>query len=99
MTFENPDEEETTRRSKLSDDNRERISILTRSLKTLGPGAVIGRNAQYVDTPYHVGVRLRGEWTHFGAGKTWEEAFGNVKKVKHQLPNGHFVFEKEEKKP
>lgn len=98
MTFENPDEEETLRRSKLPTEDQERIEILTRAIKLLGPGAVVGRNAQYVDTPYHVGVRDCGEWKSFGAGKTWAEAFVDVKKVKHQLPNGTFVFEKEKKK-
>jgi hypothetical protein len=71
---------------------------LARAGKEFGPGAVVGRNFQYPETPLHVGVRFQGSWVRFGAGATWEEAFQNVKKVKHQLANGSFVFEKEEGK-
>lgn len=71
---------------------------LARAIKEFGQGAVVGRNFQYPETPLHVGVRYQGQWVRFGAGTTWEEAFSNVKKVKHQRANGSFVFEEEEKK-
>lgn len=71
---------------------------LARAIKEFGQGAVVGRNFQYPDTPLHVGVRYQGSWVLFGAGATWEEAFQNVKKVKHQRANGSFVFEEGEKK-
>jgi len=62
-----------------------------------GDGARIGRNQQH-DAPIYVGKYERGEWMMFGAGKTWDEAFANVKKVVFQRGNGRFVFEGEEKK-
>lgn len=55
--------------------------------------AVYGMNPQYPDAPYHVGARDRGEYTHFGAGKSWEEAVANIKKVKFQRADRSFVYE------
>lgn len=61
----------------------------------LGRGAIIGNNSQYPDLPFYVGVKERGEWTKIGFGKTWEEAFADVKEVAYQRGNGAFVFKKD----
>lgn len=73
--------------------------ILRRARELLGFGARIGRNLQHSDAPLYVGKYDRGEWKMIGLGKTWEEAFANVQKVKFQRGNGQFVYEEEEKKP
>ncbi len=71
--------------------------VLKRAAEKLGDGARIGINAQWPDAPYHVGTYLLGDWKSFGAGKTWDEAFENVKKVKYQRGNARFEFEDEKK--
>lgn len=68
--------------------------ILARAVKALSDGARIGLNPQY-DLPYFVGTFLHGGWKQFGAGKTWEEAFASIKKVKFQKGSGRFEYEKE----
>lgn len=72
--------------------------LLKRAVEKWGEGAHIGLNAQFPDAPYYVGKYDRGEYTMFGAGKTWDEAFANAKKVKFRKGNGQFEFEEEEKK-
>ena len=75
--------------------------VLARAVKLFGDGAMIGKNAQYPDAPLFVGKRVNSVHTSyalFGAGRTFDEAFANVRKVKFQKPNGQFIFE-EEKKP
>lgn len=72
-------------------------AVLDRASKAFGAGAVIGNNAQYPDAPIYVGKKERGEFVLFGAGKTWEEAFENVKKVQFQYPGGRFKFAEEKK--
>ena len=63
------------------------------AVATFGPGAIVGVNHQYPDAPVHVGQKLSGDiWKYFGAGRTWEEAFTNIREVLHQRPNGRFVF-------
>ena len=62
----------------------------------LGRGAIVGQNAQYPDLPFYVGVKERGDWTKIGFGKSWEEAFANVREVIHQRGNGSFVFKETE---
>lgn len=70
--------------------------ILARAVQALGEGARIGRNPQY-DLPYFVGTYLGGDWKQFGAGKTWDEAFANIKKVKFQKGSGRFEYVDEKK--
>lgn len=72
--------------------------VLLRATKAFGGGAVIGKNAQYPDAPLYVGKTERGEFTLFGAGKTFEEAFENVKEVEVQYASGRFKFKGEEKR-
>lgn len=64
-----------------------------RAVRLLGINAVIGRNEQYGAAPFHVGAKAQGEWTHFGAGTSYEEAFANVKKVIKQKADQSFVYE------
>ena len=59
-------------------------SALAEVRAKLGPNALIGRNDQFPEAPFHVGVHEHGEWKWFGAGTTWEAALKNVKKVKFQ---------------
>jgi hypothetical protein len=60
---------------------------------TFGPGAIVGVNHQFPDAPVHVGQKLSGDvWKFFGAGKTWEEAFVNIREVLYQRTNKTFVF-------
>lgn len=60
-----------------------------KALVVVGDGAVVGRNEQYKDRPLYVGKRVQGEFTMFGAGTTWEEAFADLSKVR-DLGNGRF---------
>lgn len=71
--------------------------VLNRAVKAFGAGAVIGINVQYPHAPLYVGKKIRAEFQFAGVGKTWEEAFENVKKVKFQKANGQFVYEEEKK--
>ena len=70
-----------------------RCPLLARVREKLGTGARIGINAQWSDAPLHVGTYVAGDWKMFGAGKTWDEALANVKKVKFQKGNGSFEYE------
>ena len=76
---------------------REACPVLARALKAFGPGAVIGLNKQYPGAPLYVGKTEKGTFKLFGAGKSWEEAFENVKKVEFQYPGGRFKFVEEKK--
>lgn len=53
-----------------------------KAVELLGDNASVGHNEQYKDKPFFVGVRIKGEWTHFGAGNTWELAFAAVEPIK-----------------
>ena len=64
----------------------------------LGPGAVVGVNHQYPDAPFFVGLKKLGNWVKVGFGKSWDEAFGDIREVLHQRSNGTFVFKDEEEK-
>lgn len=70
-------------------------SALAKVRAKLGPNALIGRNEQFPEAPFHVGVHEHGEWKFFGAGLTWEDALKNVKKVKFQKADRSFVYEEE----
>lgn len=59
-----------------------REDAFAKAIQLYGDRAQIGRNDQYQDAPLFVGVRTHGEFTLFGAGKTWEEAFAAVGPVK-----------------
>jgi hypothetical protein len=71
--------------------------ILKRASAKFGFGARIGRNWQYPDAEFFVGKYEHGDWKLIGFGKTWDEAFASVKKVKFQRGNGRFEFEEEKK--
>lgn len=73
------------------DDGREAIKLRVR--KKLGPNSFLGVNHQYPDAPYYVGVQEHQEWKWFGAGKTYEEALANAKKVKAQRADRSFIYE------
>lgn len=70
-----------------------RMEAFDLAVATFGPGAIVGVNHQYPDAPVHVGQKVSGDvWKYFGAGRTWEEAFTNIREVLHQRTNKSFVF-------
>jgi hypothetical protein len=72
-----------------------REQAFVRARGRFGVGSVVGVNEQYPDAPLHVGKKAKGDWLEIGFGKTWEEAFADVKKVEFQRPNGTIVFVKD----
>jgi hypothetical protein len=69
-----------------------------RACKELGRGSVVGMNRQYPNSPFYVGVKERGEWVKVGLGKTWNDAFDDIRPVKFQRPNGTFEYRDAKKK-
>jgi len=69
--------------------------VIERAKRLFGPFACIGRNEQYPDKPFYVGVKEHGFWKMFGAGATWDEAIAAVRKVKLQRADQSFVYEEE----
>jgi hypothetical protein len=72
-----------------------RDEAFTKAQGLYGEQASVGVNHQYPDAPMFVGVKARGEFVKFGAGKTWEEAFAAVVPV---IDLGHGKFKKRETK-
>jgi hypothetical protein len=68
-----------------------RAEAFTKAQGLYGVQAVVGVNDQYPDAPLFVGVKVRGEYVKFGAGKTWEEAFAAVVPV---IDLGHGKFKR-----
>jgi hypothetical protein len=66
-------------------------------VQMFGDGATVGENQQHPEAPFYVGAKELGEWTKIGFGRTWEEAFDNVKEVLYQRANQTFVFKDERK--
>jgi len=69
-----------------------RKEAMDKATAEFGRGAVIGVNHQNTDSPVYVGKKSEGEYSKFGAGKTWEEAFADVKDVKLKRPPGNFRY-------
>ena len=76
-----------------------RIEAFAKAKSLFGDGATVGVNHQYVGEPVFVAKKAGGEFLKFGAGKTWEEAFKNVKDVVLQKPSGRFVYKEPDKEP
>jgi len=75
-----------------------REQAFEKASELFGMGAVVGQNPQYPDAPFYVGCQPScKDWTRFGAGASWEEAFANVKDVLFQRANRTFVFKGDEK--
>lgn len=75
-----------------------RMEAYEKARKLFGDQCVVGKNEQYPDAPIYVGQRWQNKYSKFGAGKTWQEAFDNVKDVLRQKGSGEFVFVGEEDK-
>lgn len=61
------------------DTERSQDAAFARAVKVFGDRAVVGRNYNYAND-YHVGQKgPMGIWVKRGVGKSWDEAFANVK--------------------
>jgi hypothetical protein len=62
-----------------------RLDAYKRAYIRFGIDAVVGHGRPYSDwgcpVCYYVGSRHQGFWAMLGMGKTWDEAFSNIREV------------------